>query len=121
MSLKAANGKSHKRKGADTTSESIMKCARSETATAGSASHTPDISGTSSQTRQDRQPSVHDEEDKEDSYGEDTTIIEVDENGKEKTKNKGKSKLTIIDEEDELSMIPITAARESTKYYLQNG
>jgi hypothetical protein len=124
MSSKSASGKSHKRKGADTTSKSITKRARTEKGTPGSASHTPDVSGTSSQTRQSHQPSVRDEEDEEASHGEDITIIEVDENGKEKTKNNGKSKATVIDEEDEedeLSKILLTAAREGTEYYLQNG
>ena len=50
-----------------------------------------------------------------------TIVIEVDVNGKEKTKKNTKSKATVIDEEDEedeLGMTTLTATGEATEYYL---
>ena len=70
----------------DATSQPVTKHAHTVKATAGSESHTPSVSGTSSEARQSHQPSVCDEEDEENSHGEDTIVIEVDVNGKEKPK-----------------------------------
>ena len=86
MSSKAASGMSHKRKWVDATSQPVTKHACTAKATAGSESHTPSVSGTSSKARQSHQPSVCDEEDEENSHSEDTIVIEVDVNGKEKPK-----------------------------------
>ena len=121
MSSKAASGMSCKRNWVDATSQPVTKHTRMAKATAGSESHTPSVSGTSSEARQSRQPSVCDEENEENSHGEDTIVIEVDVNGKEKTKKNTKSKATVIDEEDEedeLGMTTLTATGEATEYYL---
>ena len=111
----------------DATSQPITKHTHMAKATAGSASHsdTPDVLGTSSKARQSHQPSVSDEEDEGDSHSEDTIIIKVDVNGKEKKQKKNtKSKAAVIDEEDEedeLGKTPLTVAGEATEYYLQSG
>ena len=85
--FKAASGMSHKRKWADATSQPITKHTHTMEATAGSASQWHSwYFRNIFQARQSCQPSVHDKEGEDDSHSEDTIIIEVDVNGKEKAK-----------------------------------